>query len=156
MKRIICVGNRFHAQDAAGPAVYDRLASHSIPDDVEVIDGGLAGLDLLRFVEDAERVVFVDAVIGLSGTVGVVILDRADACRYAAAAAYGHAAGLTYLLQALPHVCEGAIPEVHLVGIEGDADDETIRVAAELSVSVAVDGVSHTTPTATRLAGVTS
>ena len=47
MKRIICVGNRHSAADAAGPLVYERLARMERPLDIEVIDGALAGLDLL-------------------------------------------------------------------------------------------------------------
>ena len=45
--RIICVGNRLVAADAAGPQVHDRLAGRPLPPGVELVDGGLQGLDLL-------------------------------------------------------------------------------------------------------------
>lgn len=139
MKRIICVGNRYNAQDAAGPMVYDHLVRGVLPRDVEVIDGGLAGLDLLRFVQGAQRVVFVDAVSGSDGPDGVVVLDVDEAARRAGAV-YDHSAGLGYLLRVLPEVCEGTIPEVLLVGVQGVPDQSTIAAAADMSLTIAVEG----------------
>jgi len=97
IRRIICVGSRFDRNDSAGLRVYDQLLRRDIPQGVEVIDGGLAGLDLLPLVEEAERVVFVDAVSGLAATSGVCILERKEAAE-CAHASYGHAAddGLTW------------------------------------------------------------
>ncbi len=142
MKRIICIGNRYVREDAAGPAVHRRLLRGALPPDVEVIDGGLAGLDLLRFVEGAARVVFVDAVRGLGPSerpngAGVVVLEAADAAALATDR-YDHGAGLPYLLRILPQVCEGALPPVLLVGIEGTADDAVIDRAAALALQAAL------------------
>lgn len=139
MKRIICVGNRYNQQDAAGPMVYDRLTRRELPRDVEVIDGGLAGLDLLRFVQGAQRVVFVDAVSGSDGPDGVLVLDVDEAARLAGAM-YDHSAGLGYLLRVLPEVCEGTIPEVLLVGVQGVPDQSAIAAAADMSLMIAIAG----------------
>ena len=139
MKRIICIGNRYCQEDAAGSLVYDHLAHTRLPADVELIEGGLAGLDLLRFVENSPRVVFVDAVDGFHARDKIVVLDAEQAARHADSS-YGHAAGLGYLLRVLPQVCEAPPEEVFLVGIEGDLDAGVIREAAELSVAIAVDG----------------
>ncbi|MBI4494554.1 MAG: hydrogenase maturation protease [Chloroflexi bacterium] len=135
MKRIICVGNRYVPEDAVGPRVYDALVQRVLPDDVQVIDGGLAGLDLLRFIEGAERVVFVDRVAGFGGPEEVLILDAAEVATVGGVR-YDHAAGLAYLLGVLPEVCEGALPEVLLVGVEGPPDDALVEQAATLSVQL--------------------
>ena len=74
MKRIICIGNCYTPDDAAGPKVYDRLLQCALPNDIEVIDGGLAGLNLLRFIDNAERVVFVDNVSGFGQPNEIVVL----------------------------------------------------------------------------------
>ena len=133
-RRIICVGNRFHPRDDAGPRVYDLLARGRLPDGVDVIDGGLAGVDLVRFVEGAERVVFVDNLAGPGDPGRVVRLDRVQlAC--GSAPAYGHAEGLAYLLHALPLLCAGDPPEIALVGIAGAADDGAVREMAEASLA---------------------
>jgi hydrogenase maturation protease len=136
MKRIICIGNRYAAEDAAGPAVWDRLLRLDLPAGLELIDGGLAGLDLLRFVEGAERVVFIDSVSGFGGgEAAVLLLSGEDAA--AVSTRYDHAAGLAYLLRVLPEVCEGELPEIRLVGIEGRADEAILAEAAALAFKVA-------------------
>lgn len=145
MNRVICIGNRYVAEDAAGPRVYDALVQRLLPPGVQVIDGGLAGLDLLRFVEGAERVVFVDRVAGL-GREKVVVMDALEAAAEGPDG-YDHAAGLTYLLRVLPAVCEGVLPDVLLVGLEGCPDQATIDAAAALSLRVAGAGWSRGTGT---------
>jgi hydrogenase maturation protease len=135
MKRIICVGNRLAADDLAGSRVYDRLAQQPVPSDVEVIDGGLGGLGLLRFVDGSQRVVFVDAVTGFGLPGEVVVLGALEAAQ-AAPNGYDHAAGLAYLLRVLPNVCEQAIPEVFVVGLEGRVDEEAIATAAEMALEI--------------------
>ncbi|MBI3976747.1 MAG: hydrogenase maturation protease [Chloroflexi bacterium] len=152
MKRIICVGNRFIPADAAGPRVYDALVRRELPDGVQVVDGGLAGLDLLRFVEGVERVVFVDRVVGFGRPGEVVVLDAVEAA-VAGGTRYDHAAGLTYLLRALPVVCEGALPDVLLVGIEGEPDEAAIAAAAALSLQVVIRGRRRDAPVATETDG---
>ena len=152
MKRIICIGNRYDPRDAAGPMVHDLLVQRELPPDVEVIDGGLAGLNLLRHVDGAERVVFVDAVSSCDVPYRVVLLDVDDAARQAGTK-FDHSAGLAYLLRVLPQVCDGAIPEVLLVGIQGAADQGAIAAAADLSLTVAADGHDQDCLTRTALSG---
>lgn len=137
MKRIICIGNRYLAADAAGPRVYDHLAGQTLPGDVELIDGGIAGLNLLGLVEGAERVVFVDAVSGYTGQNRLVVLTPDQVPP--SAVVYDHAAGLPYLFSVLPHVCD-RMPEIYLVGIEGTPDNDMIADAAAASIGIAVSG----------------
>jgi hydrogenase maturation protease len=135
MNRIICIGQRYCAGDVAGPAVYDRLVAMA-PPGVEVIDGGLAGLGLLRFMEGARRVVFVDTLCGFGRPQQVMALDPAEVASLAESS-YGHSAGLPYLLRALPAVCEGRAPEIAIVGIEGAPDEHAASEAATLAVALA-------------------
>lgn len=135
MRRIICLGNRWAAEDAAGPLVYDRLAGRVLPAGVEVVDGGLAGLDLLRFIEGAQRIVLVDAVRGWSEPGQLVVLD-VDEVAALASQGFDHAAGLPYLLRALPYVCQGAIPLIHMIGLEPPVSSEVLTAAADLSLSL--------------------
>ena len=127
MNRIICIGNKYIPGDDIGPRVYDHLSRQRLPDNVQVIDGGLAGLNLLQFVESARRVVFVDALEKANPTGGRAV-------------PYDHAAGLDYLLQVIPAVCKETPPEIILLGIESDADEQTIALAAEACLKIVVRG----------------
>ena len=138
--RIICVGNRYRPEDSAGPLVYDRLMSGRLPGNIDVIDGGLAGLNLLRFINGVDRVVFIDSVNGFRRPSGdVIILDVEDASRHADKI-FGHGAGLSYLLRVLPEVHDGNLPEIFVVGIEGTPDSDKILEAAKVSLKIATHG----------------
>jgi hydrogenase maturation protease len=138
MKRIICIGNRYIAEDCAGFQVFESLSRLDLPADIELIDGGLGGLNLLRFVDGATRVVFVDNVSGFGEPGRPVILD-ADEVSALADEAFAHGAGLPYLLKVLPRVCDHPVPKIAIVGIEEDAGDQVIEEAAALALSLASD-----------------
>lgn len=59
---VIGLGNPLMGDDGLGIAVAQRLADWGLPDDVQVVDGGTWGLNLLPVIEDAERVILVDAI----------------------------------------------------------------------------------------------
>ena len=139
--RIICIGNRLLSQDAAALAVYDHLAARRLPPGIDLIEGGLAGLNLLPLLEEGGRVVFVDTVTGFAKTGSIVILKLPQIVESLAEEHYGHSAGLPYLLSVLPHVCEGEMPtETLLVGLEGECSDKLLLEAAALSLTIAVNG----------------
>lgn len=120
--KIICVGNPFIASDSLGPRVYAALAESELPAGIELVDGGLAGLDLLRFV-DADPLIFVDGLCGFGKPGELIVLDQAELERNLSAQPamrYDHAAGLAYLLQVIPalyHLSQAA-PKIWLVGTE--------------------------------------
>ncbi len=140
-KRIVCVGNRFKPEDSAGPRVYDHIMGGSIPKGIEVIDGGLAGLNLLRYFDGAIRVIIVDAVTGFRSSGGVFALTARDAQRHADTE-FDHNAGIAYCLRMLPHVHEGRLPEIFLVGIQGAATPDIISTAAGMSLDIADRGMT--------------
>lgn len=126
--RIVCIGNSLFAPDAAGPMVYNLLTHDTLPASVELIDGGLGGLNLLPFLEDCDLVLFVDAVSGFRETPGIVIINPLDIPNESKH--FDHDAGLTYLLEAAPYVLDGTLPELVLIGIEGDPTATSCRQAA--------------------------
>ena len=135
MNRIICVGNPFLLEDMAGRLVYERLSQMVLPDGVEVIDGGLGGLNLLPFLDGADRVVFVDAVKGFGSPGEVVAIDSAR-MDLAASRCFDHAAGLGYLCSILPAVCEQRVPHITLVGVEGYPTERSIAEATAMALEV--------------------
>jgi hydrogenase maturation protease len=132
--RIICIGNSFFPPDTAGPMVFELLSRLKLPENVELIDGGLAGLDLLRFLEGVRIVIFVDAVSGFRESPGIVILDTFDSLQIDAD--YDHNTGLSYLLQVAPLVLSGDMPLVVLVGIEGEPEKGLCTLAAQTCLDI--------------------
>lgn len=139
--RIICVGNRYVPGDDTGPRVYDHLLKAPIPENVEIMDGGLMGLDLLSLIEGTTRVVFVDSLSGFNGSGQAVVLDGIEVGKDATAG-YGHSGGLEYLLRILPEVWEGDLPEVFLVGAEGLPDEQIIASIAKKCIAIAAGGLT--------------
>jgi hydrogenase maturation protease len=140
---IICIGNRFVPKDTAGPAVFDRLQEmHPLPAGIEIIDGGMAGLNLLPLLEQGGRVVFVDAVDGFSGPGEIVVLDHQEIVRTLDGSHFDHSSGLAYALKVLPQVYDGDLPEeIVLVGLEGACTPQMIEQAANLSITIAEHGL---------------
>ncbi len=83
MKKILVLGlgNLLMNDDAAGVLVAQNL-SKKYPDteNLQIVDGGTLGLDLLRFLEWADKMIIVDAVnVGLdAGTVVKIEGDDID------------------------------------------------------------------------------
>ncbi|HRZ14252.1 MAG TPA: hydrogenase maturation protease [Candidatus Omnitrophota bacterium] len=62
MKRIIGCGNLLLQDEGVGIHLIEYLKHQTLPEDIELIDGATGGFDLIPFIEDAEKVVIVDAI----------------------------------------------------------------------------------------------
>ncbi|MDP4030178.1 MAG: hydrogenase maturation protease [Gallionella sp.] len=137
---IICIGNRLLAEDSSALMVFDMLQQRTLPDNISVIEGGLMGLNLLPFLEQGGRVVFVDNVSGFTQPGSLVVLDQKEIIA-TGAEHYDHNSCLAYVLSVLPKVSEGKLPdEIVLIGIEGPYTEKLVEEAANLSVYIAQNG----------------
>ena len=59
---VLGLGNILLGDEGVGVRVIEQLLSRPLPDEIEVIDGGTAGYELINFFEGKERVIIVDAV----------------------------------------------------------------------------------------------
>ena len=59
---ILGIGNLLLKDEGVGVHVVERLKEMQLPDNVEVLDGGTAGLDLVDFIEGRRKLIVVDAV----------------------------------------------------------------------------------------------
>jgi hydrogenase maturation protease len=59
---VLGLGNILLGDEGVGVRVVEQLLSHSLPEEIEVIDGGTAGYELINFFEGKEKVIIVDAV----------------------------------------------------------------------------------------------
>jgi hydrogenase maturation protease len=143
VRKIVCIGNRYREEDTFGPLVHDALTIREIPGDIELIDGGLAGLDLLRVFDNAEAVVFVDAARGLDRRHWPILLSVEQASA-PAGERFDHAAGLPYLLRAMRETCAGSPPVVHVIACEGEPIDGAVEAAADMCLRLLKeDGAAH-------------
>ena len=59
---ILGIGNVLLKDEGIGVRVAEKMQQMSLPPDVEVLEGGVKGLDLIYFIEGREKVIVVDAV----------------------------------------------------------------------------------------------
>ncbi len=117
---VIGLGNPLMGDDGLGIAALERLQQRwEVPADVELVDGGTWGLNLLPVIESAERVLLIDAI-----TIGAppgtqVVIPRARLPRYLATKISPHEVDLRDVL-ALAEL-RGTLPEETMaVGLEPD------------------------------------
>ena len=127
---LIGLGNILMRDEGVGvhavKAVQER---YELPPQVDIVDGGTAGLDLLPFLEGRERVLFVDAVdFGEEpGFIGE-LTNEAIPAKFGKNQASLHHVGLAdvlaaaWLLEALPQ-------EICLIGIQ----PQTLEIGLDLS-----------------------
>ena len=126
---VIGLGNPIMGDDGLGIAALERLREMwDIPPEVELVDGGTWGLNLLPIIEDAERVLLIDAidVAARPGTETVIPRERLP--RYLATKISPHQVDLCDVL-ALAEL-RGTLPEhTTAVGLQ----PERVEMSSELS-----------------------
>ena len=59
---VLGIGNTMLKDEGIGVRVAEKMMQMSLPPEVEVMDGGIKGLDLLYYIEGRKKVIVVDAV----------------------------------------------------------------------------------------------
>ncbi len=60
--KVLGCGNTLVGDDGVGIRVIERLQQIKLPSNVEAIDAGVGGLAILSWIEDADKVIIIDAV----------------------------------------------------------------------------------------------
>ena len=96
---VLGLGNVLLEDDGVGAvAVADLVDRYEVPDGVCVFDGGTLGLSLLPYIEDADRVILVDAVNADAEPGTLVRLDGDDVAPAVATRLSPHQVGVADLL----------------------------------------------------------
>jgi hydrogenase maturation protease len=61
--RVICCGNPFKGDDGVGIEVFRLLEKETFPEHVEIIEGGILGINLLFLFNGCNKIILVDSVI---------------------------------------------------------------------------------------------
>ncbi len=135
---VIGLGNPLMADDGVGLAALERLRdAWDLPPGVELVDGGTWGMNLLPTIEDAGRVLLLDAIHRNDAPGTLHRLSRDELPRYLATKISPHQVDLHDVL-ALAEL-RGTLPsDTIAVGLE----PERVEMIAELSPVVA-DGLDR-------------
>lgn len=80
---IIGLGNPIMGDDGLGVAALERLRQGwSLSESVRLVDGGTWGMNLLPLIEEAERILFLDAIDAGRPVGALVLLEREELPRF--------------------------------------------------------------------------
>jgi hydrogenase maturation protease len=146
--RIIGIGRRAGGDDGAGPAVIERLREKEMPPNIELHEV-LEPSALIPLLEDAGRIIIVDAALGAGapGTVLIVRPEDLDACPLSSLSTHGMSVGQAIAL-ARVLAPEKVCPDISLVAI---AAQKPGGVSFGLSAEVSA-AIEHAAQTAYTLA----
>ncbi len=121
MIKIIGIGNTLMTDDGVGVFTVQELARRfEFPENVELIDGGTKGIELLPYLEGSSKLLFIDAVnFGKSpGYIGEIDKDRV--AEYFQTKLSVHQIALPDMLGAGMFL--GSLPEdIYLIGIQPES-----------------------------------
>ncbi len=75
---ILGIGNRLLTDDGVGSCFAEALSTFTLPEWIEVVDGGLGGLNLIDYMEGKEMLFLVDALDPRDGEPGQVKLFKVN------------------------------------------------------------------------------
>jgi hydrogenase maturation protease len=115
---VIGLGNPLMGDDGIGIAALERLrAAWHVPEGVELVDGGTWGMNLLPIIEDADEVLFIDAIKTGAEPGTEIVIPRARLPRYLATKISPHEVDLRDVLA--------------LAELRGTLPDQTVAVGLE-------------------------
>ncbi len=136
---LLGIGNLLWSDEGFGPRVVARMREDdSLPDDVDIVDGGTQGLYLLPLVQDAERLIVFDAVdFGQPPGAMIVLRDTAIPAFFGQRPLSLHQTGFTDVLAAAD--LTGRTPRaITLIGVQY-ADIDTWGGGLSHAVAAAID-----------------
>ncbi|QDR80183.1 HyaD/HybD family hydrogenase maturation endopeptidase [Sporomusa termitida] len=129
---ILGVGNILMQDEGFGVRVVEELTRrYRFPDNVQVLDGGTLGMELLRFVTGADRLLIIDAVSGGGSPGDLYQFANEEVKAYFKNKVSLHELGIQDVLAALELLAQ-PVREVVILGIQ----PAVIDVGLELSEAV--------------------
>jgi hydrogenase maturation protease len=134
---ILGIGNIILKDEGVGVRVAERMMRMSLPPNVEVLDGGIKGLDLLDFIEDREKVIVVDAV--KAGAPPGTLFRFTDKDLAAKKGVIRSAHGIDFSdVVAIAHFTFTNPPEIIFLGIEPESLDASMELSPLMEKNIPV------------------
>ncbi len=136
-KRIVVlgIGNSLLGDEGIGIHVARELAARELPEGVEVVDGGTAGVALVDYVCEADRLIVVDAILRDAPGGTIFRLAPEEIGRDAPFASSPHGIGLLDLLDLA--ASSGSRPESVVFGVVPSHVGWGEELSPELAVAAA-------------------
>ena len=132
---VMGVGNMIHSDDGFGIHALRRLESDPrLPNDIELIDGGTRGLELLAELHECSRLMLLDAV-DVGEQPGTLLRLDGDELRGLTTGSNVHQLGVADLLNTLPLVSD-IDREIVLFGVQPASTDWGTELSAPVAVAV--------------------
>ena len=129
---VLGVGNILLSDEGFGVRVAEALSQRfRFPDAVEVLDGGTLGIELMRFLDGAERLILIDAIHG-SEPGSFRIIQGDDVRLYFQEKVSVHEMGIQEVLASLV-VMEKPIAEIVVIGVV----PQSLEISLDLTPLVA-------------------
>ncbi len=134
---VVGVGSLVRSDDGAGLKTLHRLEKDPrLPPGVETIDGSILGMDIIALVQNASRLLFLDAVDAGVEPGTVVRLEGEDILRLPSGAS-AHDIGISGLLSLLQFL--GTMPErVALIGIQPVTTETGVWLSPEVEAGLGI------------------
>jgi len=133
---VLGIGNPMHGDDGIGPRVVEQLRQLGLPVEVEALDAGAAGFDLLNWLNGPQRVIIVDAAdVGLEAGQFARFTTEQVELKGAAEGAGSHQTGLAEVL-ALARALERPLPEIVVFGVQPGSLEWGMGLTAEVEAAV--------------------
>lgn len=112
---VLGVGNLLLGDEGVGVHVARRLQQLPLPPGVEVLDGGTAGGELVRFCSGKKKIIIVDALLGDAEPGSTVRCTPSDLHLASGPAASAHGEDVSHLLRQLQTL--SPTPDVIIFGV---------------------------------------
>lgn len=116
---VLCCGNLLASDDGFGMYVLEELEKMEMPENVTLVDAGSGGLDILTFLENADKAIIVDAVFSGDkvGNVHRFVYDKNT--KFPTLQFSLHEMELMNVLKAGYAVMSGSMPDdIIIIGVE--------------------------------------
>lgn len=134
---VLGVGNMLLADEGTGSRVVEELhRGYEIPDNLEVIDGGTMGMDLLPYLDDRSHLIVIDAVNTGTGKPGhTVRLELEDPPSFFRTMVSPHQLGMAEVL-GVAAMMESMPPNIIVIGIEPASLETSLELSPEVEAKV--------------------
>jgi len=132
---VVGIGNILLRDEGVGVRVIEAMRGTALPDDVELLDGGTSGADLIDFIADRQKVIVIDAVRTDGPPGSVYRFGPEDLMQDAAPALSLHQLGLLETLRMARHMnCSPG--EVVIFGVKPGAIDYGTDLTPQVAFAV--------------------
>lgn len=135
---ILALGNLLRQDEGIGVHIL-RALEGKVPEEVELLDGGTLGLELLDFLESKKRLIILDAVNAGVSPGEVVEWNKEEVPMYMTAKLSMHQMSFAEVLY-WAHLSGGFPDEIVVIGIQPDClewgTDPTVKTAAAIPSAV--------------------